>query len=272
MCVHEAGIAKVGTNSLTLLALVTYQKATGDVRWLPHAQAFAQFLKSLLAPNGDLIPAYDLSSARPASEMPRQMFATEEAAMAFAAAGSVLHDAKMVADANNTLHFLTTEKYDDFLGRFMYGVDSWTCMAVAELPAQQVKPSFIDFCLGYADFLQRMQFSTADRGPAFEGHYGFSHVLIPQAPAAAGFAEALTAVLAVARAHKRHVPELEKQVAVALKALARDQLRPENDYLAADPPNAWGGIRRSVVESEVRIDFVQHAASAFARGNSLGIH
>jgi len=228
-------------------------------------------LASLQKPSGDLIPAYNIATATPASDMPKQMFATEEAAMAFVSAATPLRDPLLLLTAERALHFLTTEKYSDFLGHFMYGADSWTCMAIAALPSNKVKDAWIDFCLGYADFIGRMQFSESDRGPAFAGHYGFSHVLVPQAPAAAGFAETLTATLAVAREHKRDTAALEHQVRQALQALARDQLRPGNDYLAASPSQAWGAIRRSVVESEVRIDFVQHAASALARGSSLGI-
>jgi hypothetical protein len=271
LCVREGALAKVGTNSLTLLSIATLIRATGNTQWLPHAQQLAKFLSSLQLPSGDLIPAYNIVAATPESAMPRQMFATEEASMAFASAAAPLNDPLLLLTAEKTLHFLTVEKYSDFLGHFMYGADSWTCMAIAALPSNKVKEEWIDFCLGYADFIGRMQFAESDRGPAFAGHYGFSHVLVPQAPAAAGFAEALTATLAVAREHNRDTRAIEQQVRLSLQALARDQLRPGNDYLAASPPQAWGAIRRSVVESEVRIDFVQHAASALARGSSLGI-
>lgn len=39
--------------------------------------------------------------------------------------------------------------------------------------------------------------------------------------------------------------------------------------MMADPAGAEGGIRRSLVEQEVRIDFTQHALSALARGAAL---
>lgn len=271
LCLREGAVARVGPNALALLALVTYQRASGDTTWAKQAADLAAFLLHQQKSNGDLAAVFDVQAGRRVTKAPAQMFATEEAAMALASAARTLQDPTLQTAAVRALDFLTGEKYADFLGRFSYGIDSWTCMAAEALPDDVVKPRWVDFCLGYADFIGRLQFSPDERAGAFTGHYGFSHVLIPQAPAAAGFAEALTAVLALAKRHQRDVHALQTQVERALRALAQDQIRPGNDYLALTPAAAWGGIRRSVVESEVRIDFVQHAASALARGSALGI-
>ena len=120
--------------------------------------------------------------------------------------------------------------------------------------------------------MRRLQYAPGEAADSdFDGHFGFSHFLVPQAPATAGFEEALTAVLGLARAHGRPVPELEQEIRAGLRALARDQLRPGTDYLTGDPAMARGGIRRSLVESGIRVDFVQHAASAFARAAILAL-
>jgi hypothetical protein len=73
------------------------------------------------------------------------------------------------------------------------------------------------------------------------------------------------------RLHPDHLADLRDQARAALQALARDQLRPENSYLTRNPEQARGGIRRSLVEPEIRIDFVQHAASALVRAPALGL-
>lgn len=49
----------------------------------------------------------------------------------------------------------------------------------------------------------------------------------------------------------------------------RDQLRADNRYLATSPQDADGGIRRSVVQQDIRLDFTQHALSALIRGADL---
>ncbi|MCG5051646.1 MAG: hypothetical protein KA712_01675 [Myxococcales bacterium] len=270
-CLPEGGLAKTGNNALALLAFVTHQAHTQDTQWQHVAQQLAQMLGSLMRENGDLAPGFDLATNAPNVTLPPQMFATEEAAFALVEAARVLSAPAHLAEAERILGFLTGPKYAHFLGRFTYGVDSWTCMAVAALPPPRAHDAWVDFCLGYADFLGRLQLQPDEDKPAFTGHYGFSHVLVPQAPAAAGFAEALTATLAVARQRNRAPVALETQVKRALAALARDQLRPGNDYLAAVPAASWGAVRRSVVESEVRVDFVQHAAAALVRGAALGL-
>ena len=58
-------------------------------------------------------------------------------------------------------------------------------------------------------------------------------------------------------------------MALTLNALARDQIRDDNTYLMPQPLRARGGIRRSLVEQEIRIDFTQHAANALIRGATL---
>jgi hypothetical protein len=125
--------------------------------------------------------------------------------------------------------------------------------------------------------MARLQYQPVGAGAAaasagdFAGHYGFGQLMVPQAPATAGFAEALLSTLALARHHGAPSEALQRQAGLALAALARDQLRADNSYLMRSPARAAGGIRRSLVEPEIRIDFVQHAASALVRGQALGI-
>ena len=92
---------------------------------------------------------------------------------------------------------------------------------------------------------------------------------MPQAPAAAGFTEAVISTYQLSLHHGRQDPVLHAQVRMALAALSRDQLRNDNSYLATSPSAARGGIRRSVVQQDVRIDFTQHALSALIRGSEL---
>ena len=186
-------------------------------------------------------------------------------------AHEVLGEQRYLDAARRALDYLTGPKYADyFLGRFIYGADHWTCIAAEEAWPRLKSPQYIDFCEGYAAFIERMQYGEGNWDNAdFTGHYGFSALMIPQAPAAAGFTEAIVSTFELARHHGRDASRLERQMGLALDALTRDQIRPENAYLMPSPKNADGGIRRSLVESEVRIDFTQHAISALIRGAVL---
>ena len=95
--------------------------------------------------------------------------------------------------------------------------------------------------------------------------------MVPQAPAAAGFTEAVLSTYELSRHHDAEHRSLRRQITLALDALARDQVRDDNTYMMPRPAKASGGIRRSLVEQEIRIDFTQHAVSALIRGAALGL-
>jgi len=262
--------ANLGTNALFLVALIERLALRPD----PNLQALAGdllgFIESMQKNNGDFFHNFDASAQRILQDDAPQMFCSEEAALALVKTGQHFQKTSTLQAAERALDYLTRAKYDYFLGRFTFGVDSWTCMAAdagfSTAFGGLKKRSYLDFCLGYADFLRRLQFTPGQSsGPDFDGHFGFSNILIPQAPAAAGFAEALGAVRSLARAHGMATPELDTQISLALHALARDQIRGDNNHQVLNPAFAEGGIRRSLVQSEIRIDFVQHALSAFIR-------
>ncbi len=265
--------ANLGTNALYLVALTERLALRPDPNFQGLARDLLSFVRSMQKPNGDFFHNFDVSTQRILQDDAPQMFCSEEAALALVKAGIYFKQKATLQAAERALDHLTTTKYDYFLGRFTFGIDTWTCMAADAAFASDLqglkKPSYLDFCLGYADFLQRLQFVPGQSsGLDFDGHFGFSNILIPQAPAAAGFAEALGAVRSLARAHGVPTPVLDAQVSLAIHALARDQIRADNNHQVLNPMFAEGGIRRSLVESEIRIDFVQHALSAFVRAAS----
>jgi hypothetical protein len=270
-CLLEEDRAPLGQAALTAIALLTYQGQTGDRRYAALAGGLLEFLLSMQRPDGELHHLYGATEQQ-VIEQPPQMFASEQAALALVLGDRELRDPRYGRAAERALDFLTGRKHDHFLGRFVFGADHWTCLAAdAALPALPHR-RYLDFCRGYADFMRRLQYPADPQGAArdFAGHYGFGYLLVPQAPATAGFAEALLATVSLARHHGADTVALADQARAALHALARDQL-PADHYLARAPQRALGGIRRSLVEPEIRIDFVQHAASALARAPALGL-
>ena len=266
-CVVQGKTADLGSAALTLVGMLEYQHQTQDARYAGTARRLLTFVLGLQKENGDFYHVYDLQKA---AILPneRKMFYSEEAALALVMAHGVLGDAVYLEAAERALNFLTGPKYDDFfLGRFIYGADHWTCIAAEEAWPRLKSPQYLDFCRGYARFIERTQYSPGWWDNVdFSGHYGFSALLIPQAPAAAGFTEAIVSTWELARHHGIEDADLNRQMALGLDALARDQVRPENAWLMRNPLAARGGIRRSLVESEIRIDFTQHSVAALIRG------
>jgi hypothetical protein len=265
-CVVRGGEAWLGSTALTVVGILEYQRRTGDDSYAARARQLAGFLVEMQRPDGDFHHLYDVRRGA-IDPAPRQMFYSEEAALALVMAHEVLGDRGFLQAAERALDFLTSHKYDDFLGHFIYGADHWTCIAAEEAWPRLRSPRFLEFCRGYAGFVRRIQYQPGHwNNDDFSGHYGFGAVMVPQAPAAAGFSEAIVSSYALSRHHGRPDPALLRQAEISLDALTRDQIRLDNAWIMHAPLVARGGIRRSLVEPEIRIDFTQHAASALIRG------
>jgi hypothetical protein len=274
LCLIEDGRVAFGPSALAAIAMFEYQRRTSDRRFEELALGLTSFLQDRQRADGDFDHGFDAAADRVLPGPPR-LFASEQAALALVLAHRVAGQAASLRAAERALDFLTDRKYDFPLGRFVYGADHWTCIAAEEAWPALSHPQYLDFCRGYARFMHRLQYQPApDRAPRdFTGHYGFGYQLVPQAPATAGFAEALLSTIALSRHHGQGGQQADDLVAdarLALGALVREQLRDDNSYLAHRPDRARGGFRRSLVEPEIRIDFVQHAATALARAAGLG--
>ncbi len=266
-CVRKGRFADLGSTALSMVGMLHYQRATKDDRYAGAVRRLARFVLHLQRPDGDFHHVYDLK-ARAIDADSRKMFFSEEASLALVLAAEELQDPEYRVAAERALDFLTGPKYSGYLvAHFIYGADHWTCIAAEEAWPMLKNPQYLDFCRGYAEFIRRMQYQPGEYAAAdFLGHYGFGGFMVPQAPAAAGFSEAIVSTVLLARAHGVEDPDLEQQMRLGLDALARDQMRPDNAWLMRRPEQSYGGIRRSLVESEVRIDFTQHAVGALIRG------
>ncbi|MFN3196860.1 MAG: hypothetical protein ACE366_00390 [Bradymonadia bacterium] len=265
-CVVKGGVAMLGSTALTLVGMLEYQRRTGDTRYAEQARSLLKYVMALQQPNGEFQHKV-IVGKRQIDPSYKGMFYSEEAALALVMAHKILGDDTYLAAAERALNYLTGPKYDFFLGRFVYGADHWTCIAAEEAWPTLKHDQYFDFCKGYADFIALMQYPQEGwQNADFRGHYGFGALLVPQAPAAAGFTEAIVSTYRLSRHRGAPDPELKAQMSHALDALVRDQLRFDNAWLVKRPLSAVGGFRRSLVESEVRIDFTQHALSALIRG------
>ncbi len=268
-CVRKGNWANLGSSSLAMVGMLFYQRSTGDTRYADSVRRLGRFVLAMQREDGDFHHFYDLKNKRIRPER-RSMFFSEEASLALVLAHDELGDPIYKDAAERALDYLTGPKYEGyFLGRFIYGADHWTCIAAEEAWPTLKKPEYLDFCRGYAAFIRRIQYQPGEfSAPDFLGHYGFGGFMVPQAPAAAGFSEAIVSTVELARHHGVSDPALEAQMRFALDALSRDQMRPDNSWLMRKPADAAGGIRRSLVEQEVRIDFTQHSVSALIRGSA----
>ncbi|MBN1336692.1 MAG: hypothetical protein JXB39_12110 [Deltaproteobacteria bacterium] len=268
-CIASKPEVSFGTNAIAAVALIETYALAPDPELRTTVEGLLGLLMALQREDGEFHHGYDRTTGA-IDPTARAMFASEEAALALVLAHRVLEEERYRVAARRALDHLTGPKYSDFLGHFIYGADVWTCLAAEEAYPRLQDPGWLDFCEGYARFLGRLQYEPGAWDNAdFAGHYGFGALLFPQAPAAGGFGEAVTATAILARRTGQPAPELERQATLALDALVREQIRPDNAWMMPEPLLARGAVRRSPVEQEVRMDFVQHAVSALLRGIQL---
>jgi hypothetical protein len=265
-CLVQGRYAKLGESALTLIALLEYQRATQQEEFGLIAREFGAFVLAMQRGDGEFHQVSDLWQQTPAPQH-RWLFASEQAALALVMTYNVFADRRFLQGAERALDFLTGPKYASFVGWFSYGEDHWTCIAAQEAWPHLTSPRYVDFCRGYAAYLRRLQYAATH--PVFAGHYGVSSVLVPQAAATAGYTEAMISTYKLSVHHGQADAVLKAQVRAALETLRRDQLREDNSYLATSPLDASGGVRRSIIQQDIRLDFTQHALSALIRGAAL---
>ena len=78
--------------------------------------------------------------------------------------------------------------------------------------------------------------------------------------------------LLLAEAHKlptEHLQDIYDQVLGSAQALVSDQITQDSRWHLPNFKQSQGAFRRSLVESEVRVDFVQHSLSALLMTHHL---
>ena len=262
-CVNTEGkYFNLGPIALSAIALISYASTTGDLRDQSTIKSLLETIIYLQGGKGDFAHRIKRSTGEIDHDA-RVMFASEQATFALVLASKLWpSNQRWLNAAQRALDRMTTKKYTDFMGQFFYAADHWTCLAAEAGWPRLNRKEYLDFCVGYSHFLKRLQYQPYEGPSYYRGHYGFGFITHPQAPATAGFGEAVTATLKLATYHNKTKEErsvVAHQALLTVDALIVDQLDATQSW---NIPNAFmsaGGWRRSLIEPEIRIDFVQHA-------------
>jgi hypothetical protein len=137
--------------------------------------------------------------------------------------------------------------------------DHWMAYAANELYRVTHDEAYLEHGAKIARAIQKRQQTSADApapdlvGTFFDG----------QTTPGSTRLEAYDAVIAMSRfAHKPDAWLLDLALPVASATLGQ-QYDPDNDYWLKNPTKAVGGVRESLFVQDVRIDYVQHAMSAW---------
>jgi hypothetical protein len=257
--------AHLGSTALVTVALVEYQRATGDARYLPLATKLAAWILFMQRPDGSFRHLYNPKTHQP-DETNQQLYYSGEASLALARMFTITQDRKYADAAERGIDWLV-DWYDFFLGGFFYGEEHWTCIAAEAIWPTVQKPKYDDFCRGYGAFLREQQAAPGDLPDEddFAGSYNLTPFLVPYNTPAGSRTEAMVSAYLLGKHHGDPDPEIRAQIAAALQYALGQQLRPDDDFAVIG--SADGGMPSSPVERSVRIDYVQHVCSAMIRAS-----
>lgn len=246
--------AKLGGGALTVLALVQYQRAAGDDRWLPQARSLARFLLAQQDPDGHFRSKYFYGTPDPKPF--DSIYYPGEAILALTRLYRIDPHPEWLAAAQRGADWLI-EVRDAGKPTPALPHDHWLSMGLDELHALTGLERYPAHARRIAEAILQAQRRTA-RYPDWVG----SFYTPPRSTPTATRAEALVAVHRLA-ARLGDDPSPYRQALVRMAAFqSRCQLTPASALYLPRPDLAVGGFRRSLTNWEVRIDYVQHNLSA----------
>ena len=151
---------------------------------------------------------------------------------------------------------------------FFFIEENWHCLAArAALPSHR-NEAYEDLCLDYIQFKARLVLDAGDdvRSDVIGG-YHWSNVTPPYNTPTAGYGEAASAALAVAKARGLELPRVRAALERALGFLVHAQHSEQSCFACSDKvPEVAGAFSESLGSPIVRIDYVQHAWAALGHG------
>jgi len=269
-CIGSEHVVDVGSTALAILAFVEMARTKLDPGYALVVPDLTAFLRGQQRPDGDLMHLYDRDARTPIDI--QLVYYTGEAAFALSRAHALLGDPRDLEAASRALAYLVGPGWSFFGSRYYFGEEHWTCLAMADMWDRLPSSPALDFCLRWHAFGRRVQYGARDTPYDAEGAYGFGPLMAPHLTPAASRTEAAIATLDAARRAgiaETELAALETQIRKSLAMLLRHQLPSGVSHLLADPGAVEGAVPASEVDWHLRIDFAQHAGSAWLRWLAL---
>jgi len=270
-CVLDRGdtVADVGSTALTVVALVEYQRATGDTRYFALATKLSAWLRYMQRPDGSFRHLYDVKTRTP-DDRTQLLYYSGEATFALARMHAITGDARYAAAAERGLDWLV-DWYDFFMGGFFYGEEHWTCIAAEALWPAVKRDKYLEFCDGYAAFLRAQQAEAGEHPDEddYAGAYILTPFVVPYNTPAGSRTEAMLSTYLLGEHHGSPDPRVAAQIRVALQYVLGQQIRSDSDYnvLATGLGQGDGAMPGTPVDRNIRIDYLQHVGSAMIRAS-----
>jgi len=254
--------------ALALLALVEGCRVGGRRELLAEAIAMGDLAaRGFGHPSGRFYEWWNPRTGRPAGRL-SFIYHPGELILAFAGLYEISGEKRFLDVAVRGMEAQVAAEGENFRKTGTLPPDAWTIQAVEAL--ERVAPprrEWREHAFLLADHLVKRQYGAPSgpepRAPDYEG--GICNLDPPIACAAGARGEGIVAAqrLALKAGDTRRAATYRQRLLNAARFALEGQFRPENSFWLPDPRLALGGVRRSLTDTTVRIDYVQHCVAAW---------
>lgn len=263
-CIAAGERADLGSSALALLAFVELHEAGFAPELASPIQELADFIVSQQREDGEFMHFFDRpSSTREDIQVP---YYTGEAAFALGRAARVLRDDRYLRSASRALERLVDPPWWYVGWRYFWGSEHWTCHAMNELWSRAPNRKALDFCLRWQESVRDLAIEGREASPELDAATSAGPLALPMLTGTSSRLEAAVSTLDAAKragVDPAEVERLETGIRRSLAFLMRFQLTPGPRHLMPAPAEMHGGVPASPVDLKVRIDYPQHAGTAF---------
>ncbi len=268
----------LGNTALATIAFLSCRERVGK-RFDHTIDRMTKFLLAMQRPNGSFHPKFDFETGEPVPG-PDPLYAVGQAIFALvlleeaaAQEPGLFTDADVVHEAvERAMDYIATEYWSGFVRDFFFMEENWNCLAARAALGHHRHDGYERFCLDYVRYKTRLILSEEDEvADDLVGGYGYGNVLLPHNTGSAGFAEAGSAALTIAKAREEDAADIEAALMRALGFLVHHQWNAVNCFACEGPHPIEGGFSEHMGSPTIRIDFVQHAWAGMGHsGRALG--
>jgi hypothetical protein len=259
----EGDKAKLGAVGLSIIALVEREQAVGDGRDADLLAKLATFAISQQREDGYF---YSYFAYAPGVRVPRQnsIYYPGEALLGLVRLYGIDSQPRYLEAARRSAEFLVKRRWRWATIELYVPPDAWLTQALAELDAITPEDWLRDYAYRIVRVTEMTMLRAEDGAPPDLVGGPASGFAFPGVTPAGSRIEGATAAwrMALGRAEADVAARLRALSLLSARFQLNQQYRPENSYFLPRPARASGGFRGSPVHSHVRIDYVQHNATA----------
>jgi len=258
----ELNNVKLGGQGVALLTLVEHARQTGDRSHLKTMQGLARYIVSLQQEDGSYKPHRQSFRTRKPDDWYVQFY-DGEAMLGLIRLHSLDGDDRWIDSALTAAKYIMTVR-DRNIRASELPRDHWLLLSLNELYPLRKEPIILAGAARYGDAIADAQ----NLNPIYPDWHG-SFLQPPLSTNTATSSEGLLAAYALLRDHGGDSQPYREAATRMLRAAQwavafqmQTQFLPENSLYLDDPMKVLGSFRQSLTNLTVRIDFVQHNASA----------